>query len=408
MELPSSDKFYSMSVESMDTSKLLKNASKQRDARKLDTFPIIDCDSHHYESESAAEIIEFLDDPVIKQLAESEKSRGKPAGIFGGGRIGYQDRGGRITRYPLRRTELTPGDEQHRQVHITHRWMDAMGVDYTCLFPGPMLGLGLHPEPEIEYRLSKAYNRWLVETVLPNSPRIKALICLPFNHHRGAYEIIEEFGGHKDVAGFCVASVRDTPVHSDDLMKCYSLMEEIGKPLSFHSGTNWGGSHLKHSSRFIAVHSLSFPWYVMVHVANWITNGLNERFPKLKVVWAEGGLAWIPFLMQRLDHEYMMRTSEAAGLKKLPSEYMKDMYYSSQPCEKMHPEALEKTFEMIDAENTLLYASDYPHWDMDVPSVIYDLPFLDEKQKRKILGENSRHVFDIDYSPLYPDYKALS
>ena len=75
MELPSSDKFYSMSVESMDTSKLLKNAARQRDARKFNTFPIIDCDSHHYESESAAEIIEYLDDPVIKQLAESEKWR---------------------------------------------------------------------------------------------------------------------------------------------------------------------------------------------------------------------------------------------------------------------------------------------------------------------------------------------
>ena len=184
-------------------------------------------------------------------------------------------------------------------------------------------------------------------------------------------------------------------------------MEEMGKPLSFHSGTNWSGSHLRHSSRFIAVHSLSFPWYVMVHVANWVTNGLNERFPKLKVIWAEGGLAWIPFLMQRLDHEYMMRTSEAAGLKKLPSEYMKDMYYSSQPCEAMHPEQLEHTFELIDAENTLLYASDYPHWDMDVPSVIYDLPFLDEKQKRKILAENSADVFGIDYSDRYPDYKRL-
>ena len=46
MELPSSDKFYSMSVESMDTSKLLKNAARQRDARKFNTFPIIDCDSH--------------------------------------------------------------------------------------------------------------------------------------------------------------------------------------------------------------------------------------------------------------------------------------------------------------------------------------------------------------------------
>ena len=45
----------------------------------------------------------------------------------------------------------------------------------------------------------------------------------------------------------------------------------------------------------------------MVHLTNWIINGLPERFPKLKVIWIESGLAWLPFMMQRLDHEYLMR-----------------------------------------------------------------------------------------------------
>jgi len=36
-------------------------------------------------------------------------------------------------------------------------------------------------------------------------------------------------------------------------------------------------------------------------------------------VGGESGLAWLPFIMQRLDAEYMMRPSEAPLLKRLPS-----------------------------------------------------------------------------------------
>ena len=83
--------------------------------------------------------------------------------------------------------------------------------------------------------------------------------------------------------------------------------------------------------------------------------------------------------MQRLDHEYMLRPSECPLLKKKPSDYMRDMYYSSQPMEIQDMEAMECTFRMMNAETQLLYASDYPHWDFDLPSTIYDLPFLTDR-----------------------------
>ena len=56
---------------------------------------------------------------------------------------------------------------------------------------------------------------------------------------------------------------------------------------------------------------------------------------------------------------------------------------------------LEATFEAINAETQLLYASDWPHWDFDTPSTIYDLPFLNEKQKRNILGGNAARAFGL-------------
>ena len=66
-------------------------------------------------------------------------------------------------------------------------------------------------------------------------------------------------------------------------------------------------------------------------------------------------------------------------MKRKPSDYMREMFYSTQPMEMVNNrEALELTFKMINAESQLLYSSDYPHWDMDLPSTIYDLPFLSE------------------------------
>jgi hypothetical protein len=57
--------------------------------------------------------------------------------------------------------------------------------------------------------------------------------------------------------------------------------------------------------------------------------------------------------------------------------------------------ALECTFRMINAETQLLYASDYPHWDFDLPSTVWDLPFLSEKAKHNILGGTAARLFKL-------------
>ena len=148
-------------------------------------------------------------------------------------------------------------------------------------------------------------------------------------------------------------------------------------------------------NKFISVHAIGFVFYNMVHLTNWLMNGLPERFPRLKVLWIESGLAWVPFMMQRLDNEYMMRSSEAPALKRKPSDYMREMFFASQPMEITDTAMLEQTFRMIKAETQLLYSSDYPHWDFDLPSTIYDLPFLSEQAKRNILGGNAIRVFNL-------------
>jgi hypothetical protein len=409
MEIPTSETDR-MSIESFDTSKLLINAARQRDQRGFNDFPIIDIDCHHYENESMKEIVEFIEDPVLRHTGQLYSASGTGAqSPLLPGVVGTQDISGRVTRYPLRKLEQTPKDDKHRDVHLSLRFMDAMGVDYVSLFPTPMLLLGLHPQPEVEAGLSRAYNRWLTEKLLPSEPRIKTMLYLPFNDPDASYRMVEDFGDKPGVCGFMVVSTRDKPVYDNAYMKTYSLIEEMGKPLAFHASYNWNDRTLGNTNRFLITHALGFTIYNVIHMSNWIINGLPERFPKLDVIWIESGLAWVPWIMQRLDNDYKMRSSEAPSLRKLPSEYMQDMYYSSQPMEMPNdPDILEMTFKMIKADTQLMWCSDYPHWDMDVPSVIYDLPFLDEKSKRNILGENARKLLKIDVSERYPDYKALT
>ena len=382
-----------ISIEELNTTKLLAHAAQQARKRNYDDFMIVDVDSHHYESEHMKDILPFMENDVFKQLAISSGAKGR-GGLLPTN-VGYQDMGGRVTRYPMRSSEKT-GEGKHRDVQLGLRWMDAMGVDYACLFPTGMLNIGLHPQKEMEVELCWAYNRWLTEKVLPESDgRIYSALCLPFSDPDAALRHVETFGDRKGVTGFMVTTVRHLPVYDNAYMKVYRAMEERGLALSFHSGPNWGDHTFKSCNRFLSAHALGFTWYNILHLTNWVVNGMGERFPKLPVIWIEAGLAWVPFLMQRLDHEYMLRSSECPLLKKKPSDYMRDMYYSSQPMEIQDMDALKTTFRMINAETQLLYSSDYPHWDFDLPSTIYDLPFLSEKAKHNILGGTAARLFKL-------------
>ena len=383
-----------ISVEELNTTKLLAHARQQAAQRKYDEMLIVDCDAHHYENESYDEILPFMENDVLRQLTIGGRGFGRRAIVPS--QAGFtQDMGGRVTRYPMRPSEKTDSGRM-RDIQLGERWMDAMGVDYSCLFPTGMLNIGLHPQKEMEFELCWAYNRWLTEKALPEARgRMYSMLCLPFSDPDQSLRHVETFGHRKGVAGFMVTTVRNLQVNDNAYMKVYRAMEERGLSLAFHSGPNWQEPVFRACNRFISVHALGFSFYNIVHCTNWVINGLCERFPKLPVIWIEAGLAWIPFLMQRLDNEYMMRPSEAPLLKKKPSEYMREMYYSTQPIEIQDRKAMEVTFRMMNAETQLLYASDYPHWDFDLPSTIYDLPFLSERAKHNILGGTAARLFKL-------------
>ena len=379
--------------EKFSTSELLAHAEQQARERGFEDFLIIDVDSHHYEFDHWSEIADYIDNRVIHHIATVLPT---PSTILNAPPM-YQEMGDRIPPRIHRKLEETSG-RRHREIDVTLRYMDAMGIDYNVLFPSPMLNLGQLPLAEIEVAMSWAYNRWLVERVLGEEPRMMGLLYLPFNDPDACLKMVEAFGDRPGVKGFMVVAVHFKPVHDRAYMKLYRAIEERGLALAFHASYCWDGdASARQLNRFLSVHALTFPYYLMIHLTNWIVNGLPELFPDLRVAWIEGGIAYLTFILLRLDHEYMMRTSEAPLLKKLPSEYMRDMFFTSQPLEiSANPRLLEPIFEMISAKSQMLFSSDYPHWDFDVPSRIFDLPFLDEEARRNILGLNACRYLGID------------
>src|SRR4051812_49465223 len=111
VDIPLSD-FRKMAIEEFDTTKLLKHAAQQARERGYDRFPIVDVDSHHYELESLDQILDYMDDPVLQQLARSAAQSGgsKGTGVLPGG-VGYQDIGGRGPRHFGRQLRQGPGGE---------------------------------------------------------------------------------------------------------------------------------------------------------------------------------------------------------------------------------------------------------------------------------------------------------
>lgn len=205
-----------------------------------------------------------------------------------------------------------------------------------------------------------------------------------------------EVRGKPGILGFMVTAVRYQPIHQNRFVKVFAALNERGLPLAFHSGPNWSDRPFEQLNRFLDVHALGFPFYAMIQTTNLVLNGIPERFPRMKLIFMEAGQSWVQLLIARLGNEYRQRSSEAPLLKRLPSEYIREMYFITQPLEPFddvdHARAM---FEEINGESQLLYSSDYAHQDFDLPTQVYDLAFLSDRARRAILGGNALSLFGL-------------
>jgi hypothetical protein len=379
----------------------LVNAERETRLRGLEKIPIVDCDSHCYETSSLSEIVAYMDNPNIRRSFQVASPEFLQATVIPQN-LGERTVGGRlhIGGGTDSSAGVHPMDEGSEGVHpvaaTTLRAMDALAVDYTILFPTPMLNIGVHPDQDVQNELCWAFNRWLVEDVIPCDPRLLAMPILPIHDPDQCLRNIDAFAGRPGVVGFMVTCLQYQPLHRNVYMKVFDALDGRGLPLAFHSAPNWVERPFSVLGRFLGAHALGFPFYAMVHMTNVVLSGLPERFPNIRWIFMEAGQAWVPFTIARLDNEYKQRSAEAPLLKRLPGEYIREFFFTTQPFER-HDDA-EHTrwmFDMMDGGRSLLFASDYPHQDFDTPAVIWDLPRTSEQEKRAILGGNAMALFNL-------------
>jgi len=126
-----------------------------------------------------------------------------------------------------------------------------------------------------------------------------------------------------------------------------------------------------------------------------IFGGIPELFPELRLAYLEAGAGWVPYWMDRMDREYKLRAVEAPLLRAKPSDYVRSgrVYFSCEADEHTLPAVIQAV-----GEDVLLYASDYPHWDMDFPDSVRELwerTDLSPQARRKILAENARRLYRL-------------
>ena len=134
---------------------------------------------------------------------------------------------------------------------------------------------------------------------------------------------------------------------------------------------------------------MSRPYAASAHAAPLICEGVFEKFPDLKFALIEAQQLWAVSVMWHLDTDWKALRDQTPWLKRLPSEYFRDhIRVGSQPMhEPEKPEQMHHMLDMLHADETLIYCSDFPHFDWNDPVTVF--PKLSNNLYHRIFAGNA-------------------
>lgn len=293
-----------------------------------------------------------------------------------------------------------PGSDPH---FMLKHHLQAFGIDYAILTGQGFELVSLHPDPDYGNAIASAYNDYLIENWLKVSPKYKGSIIINVNDPEAAVKEIDRMGSHPDMVQVLIASGSRLLYGQRFYHPIYEAAERNGLPVAIHPGSEGRGiayppTPAGFPTRYLEWHN-ALPINIMAQTNSLVCEGVFERFPGLKFVMIEGGVAWLPHLMWRMDKNYKALRDSVPWLKKLPSEYIKEhIRLTTQPIEEPEDrEQLTQIFKMINAEKTLMYSSDYPHWDYDPPKKM--LPPMPREMKQRIMSGTAMELYGLKEKP---------
>jgi predicted TIM-barrel fold metal-dependent hydrolase len=242
--------------------------------------------------------------------------------------------------------------------------------------------------------LASAVNDWQLNEIVALEPRLRLSMAVTYEDAAAAVQEIDRIGGRSEVAAILFLSRTLEPLGHRRYWPIYRAAEEHDLPIAIHlnetgghrnTGSGWPGYYFDYHTGQTQV--------FQNQVVSLLCDGVFEVFPRLRMVLLEGGVAWAPSLMWRLDAHWARLKSEVPRLTRRPSEYLREhIWFATQPMEEPDdPRHLIEIFEEI-GHDQIVFSSDYPHWDFDSPARSLP-PGLSTSVRRGILHDNARALF---------------
>jgi predicted TIM-barrel fold metal-dependent hydrolase len=351
---------------------------------------VIDCDIHQFLG-SPNDLLPYLSRAYREDVAHFGLRLGNGSGFPNGGLRGY-----RPDSWP------DDGGRPNSSVDVLRRQhLDVFNVEYGLLLGQDLRGIPTLPDADYATALAAAYNDWMIEHWLEKDDRLKGAAFIAPQDPKQAAAEIRRVGTHPDVVAVTAANGARFPYGQRFYDPIYEACEELGLPFVLHTGgEGFAGqpTPVGHPSYYIEIRQVRQMGY-MAHLASMIFEGLFERFPTLQTVFVEGGYTWLPTFLWRLDSDWKGLRSQTPWVKQAPSEYVfKHCKFTSQPMESPdRPGQLLDVFEWAKADQTLMFASDFPHWDFD--SAEHAFPKMSAAMRQRILSETARELFRLPSRP---------